>query len=68
MSRLLITALTLVTAIMAQKVHSSSGVIKNCKRTLHMLEPDVVIYTNEIAYRPDESLKGKQTFYEYIVA
>jgi hypothetical protein len=33
-----------------------------------MLEPDVIIYTNEITFRPDDSLKGKDVFYEYIVA
>jgi hypothetical protein len=33
-----------------------------------MLEPDVIIYTNEITFRPDDALKGKDAFFEYTVA
>jgi hypothetical protein len=32
-----------------------------------MLEPDVVIYTNDISFKPDER-SLKQGFFEYIVA
>ena len=44
------------------------GVIKNCKRTLHMLEPDVVIYTNDLTFKPEVTTNQKQVFLEYIVA
>ena len=37
---------------------SHSGVIKNCKRSLALLEPDVVIYTNDIDFKPDEEYKS----------
>ena len=69
MSRLFILTLTLVFGAMAQinRPTESSGIIKNCKRTLHMLEPDVIIYTNDITYKPDNA-KNANVFFEYIVA
>ena len=33
-----------------------------------MLEPDVVIYTNEISFKPDERAANKPAFFEYVVA
>lgn len=61
MSRLIAAFSLLATALS----HASSGTILDCKRTLHMLEPDVVIYTNEIKFKPSDS---KNTYFEYIVA
>ena len=67
MSRWILAILSLAACALS-KVSSSAGVVKNSKRTLHMLEPDVIIYTNEITFRPDERNKGKDVFFEYIVA
>jgi len=45
------------------------GVIKNCKRSLALLEPDVVIYTNDIDFKPDQDyMSGQKTIFQYIVA
>ena len=45
------------------------GVIKNCKRSLALLEPDVVVYTNDIDFKPDKEYQsGEKTIFQYIVA
>lgn len=67
MSRLLFLGLTLVCSAFADvKALASSGLITNSKRTLHMLEPDVIIYTNDISFKPDAKLS--QNYFEYVVA
>lgn len=64
MARFLFALLALATCVLS-KPSASSGTVKNSKRTLHMLEPDVIIYNNEITFRPDA--KGT-VFFEYVVA
>ena len=33
-----------------------------------MLEPDVIIYTNDLTFKPEVTINQKQVFLEYIVA
>ena len=48
---------------------SYHGVIKNCKRSLALLEPDVVIYTNDIDFKPDQQDEaGHKIVFQYVVA
>jgi hypothetical protein len=60
----------LFVATVSARVFDSAGVVKNCKRTLHMLEPDVTIYTNDITFAPDASRENddNEVYFEYIVA
>jgi len=69
MSRLT-TIVALFVATVSARVLDSAGVIKNCKRSLHMLEPDVIIYTNDITFAPDASRENddNEVYFEYIVA
>jgi hypothetical protein len=55
MSRFIFSVFALLACCQAQ----SAGVIKNCKRTLHMLEPDVVIYTNDLTFKPEVTTNQK---------
>lgn len=64
MSRFILSIFALLACCQAQ----SAGIIKNCKRTLHMLEPDVIIYTNDLTFKPEVTINQKQVFLEYIVA
>ena len=69
MSRL-VAIVALFVAAASARILESAGVIKNCKRALHMLEPDVIIYTNDITFEPHESRQNddNDVFFEYIVA
>ena len=60
--------LVLISSVAANRV-SHQGVIKNCKRSLALLEPDVVIYTNDIDFQPDNAYEsGVRSIFQYIVA
>ena len=49
---------------------SREGYIKECRRSLALLEPDVVIYTNEIVFVPgkEDSLPDGRVIFEYALA
>ena len=46
------------------------GYIKECKRSLALLEPDVVIYTNDIVFVPgkEDEMDDGRVIFEYAVA
>ena len=68
-SKLALLYLTLISSIAGAARVNQSGVIKNCKRSLALLEPDVVIYTNDIDFKPDEEYSsGQKTVFQYVVA
>jgi len=48
----------------------TKGVIEDCKRSLAMLEPDVVIYTNQITFMVDQDdiKNDEKVTFDYIVA
>ena len=43
---------------------SAGGVITNVRRQVEMLEPDVVVFTNEITYKPHQDIST----FQYAVA
>ena len=45
------------------------GVVKLAKRSVALLEPDVVIYTNDIDFQPKHDYEsGVKTIFQYVVA
>jgi hypothetical protein len=55
-------------SVCAERVRSE-GMIKLAKRSIALLEPDVVIYTNDIDFAPKDLYKnGVKTVFQYVVA
>ena len=72
MSNKWLTTLTLLNLLImvAMAATKRQGVINECKRSLALLEPDVVIYTNDITFTPgkEDRLADGRVMFEYVVA
>ena len=66
----LLITVAIILALSPVRAAGRDGVVKEMKRSLALLEPDVVIYTTEIAFKPgkDDELPDGRVIFEYVVA
>ena len=67
---ILLITVAILLALSPVRAAGRDGVVKEMKRSLALLEPDVVIYTTEIAFKPgkDDELPDGRVIFEYVVA